>query len=170
MPIGSLRAQPAEDRHRSLADHRPNCALLLDDPTKGIDLSAKADLFALGAQALRGGGWRSFFIRPKTFELLANADRTSFFQRPVASTRELTGAERTAVSTSTKPHRGRLMVGRRRQSRRAIQFDQALHSSATPLLPALVIMPGACWRQRHMVSRAASASGPHRAGEDLSGA
>lgn len=67
--------------------------LLLDDPTKGIDLSAKADLFAL-IRELAAQGMAIILYSSEDAELLANADRILVFNggRPV---RELTGEDRT---------------------------------------------------------------------------
>ncbi len=67
--------------------------LLLDDPTKGIDLSAKADLFAL-IRELAAQGMAIVLYSSEDAELLANADRILVFNggRVV---RELEGEART---------------------------------------------------------------------------
>lgn len=67
--------------------------LLLDDPTKGIDLSAKADLFAL-IRELAAQGMAIILYSSEDAELLANADRILVFNggRVV---RALTGDART---------------------------------------------------------------------------
>lgn len=67
--------------------------LLLDDPTKGIDLSAKADLFAL-IRKLAAEGMAIVLYSSEDAELLANADRILVFNggRVV---RELAGDART---------------------------------------------------------------------------
>ena len=67
--------------------------LLLDDPTKGIDLSAKADLFAL-IRKLAGDGMSIILYSSEDSELLDNADRILVFNGG-SVTRELTGKERT---------------------------------------------------------------------------
>jgi len=92
-PIGSLSGgnQQKIVIARWLID-RPN-VLLLDDPTKGIDLSAKADLFAL-VRKLAGEGMAIILYSSEDVELLANADRILVFNAGRV-TRELTGAERT---------------------------------------------------------------------------
>jgi ribose transport system ATP-binding protein len=71
---------------------RPD-VLLLDDPTKGIDLSAKADLFAL-VRKLAEEGVGIVLYSSEDAELLNNADRILVFNGGQV-TRELTGAERT---------------------------------------------------------------------------
>jgi len=67
--------------------------LLLDDPTKGIDLSAKADLFAL-IRTLAEEGMGIVLYSSEDAELLANADRILVFNGGRV-TRELKGEERT---------------------------------------------------------------------------
>ncbi|WP_295812443.1 sugar ABC transporter ATP-binding protein [uncultured Nitratireductor sp.] len=67
--------------------------LLLDDPTKGIDLSAKADLFAL-IRELAAEGLAIVLYSSEDAELLNNADRILVFNGGSVS-RELSGAERT---------------------------------------------------------------------------
>ncbi|MER2537005.1 MAG: sugar ABC transporter ATP-binding protein [Rhizobiaceae bacterium] len=71
---------------------RPD-VLLLDDPTKGIDLSAKADLFAL-IRRLAAEGLGIVLYSSEDAELLANADRILVFNGGRV-TRELTGEART---------------------------------------------------------------------------
>lgn len=92
-PIGSLSGgnQQKIVIARWLID-RPD-VLLLDDPTKGIDLSAKADLFAL-VRKLAGEGMAIILYSSEDGELLANADRILVFNGGRVA-RELTGAERT---------------------------------------------------------------------------
>ena len=67
--------------------------LLLDDPTKGIDLAAKSDLFAL-VRKLAAEGMAIVLYSSEDAELLANSDRILVFNGG-RITRELTGAERT---------------------------------------------------------------------------
>ncbi|MBN7755223.1 sugar ABC transporter ATP-binding protein [Nitratireductor aquimarinus] len=67
--------------------------LLLDDPTKGIDLSAKTDLFAL-IRRLAEEGLAIVLYSSEDAELLNNADRILVFNGGAVS-RELSGAERT---------------------------------------------------------------------------
>ena len=67
--------------------------LLLDDPTKGIDLQAKSDLFAL-IRTLAGEGMGIVLYSSEDAELLGNADRILVFNGGRVS-RELTGADRT---------------------------------------------------------------------------
>ena len=67
--------------------------LLLDDPTKGIDLSAKADLFSL-IRKLAGEGMGIVLYASEDAELLDNADRILVFNGG-AIRRELTGTART---------------------------------------------------------------------------
>lgn len=92
-PIGSLSGgnQQKIVIARWLID-RPD-VLLLDDPTKGIDLSAKADLFAL-VRKLAAEGMAIILYSSEDAELLANADRILVFNGGRV-TRELTGADRT---------------------------------------------------------------------------
>ncbi|EKF17374.1 sugar ABC transporter ATP-binding protein [Nitratireductor pacificus] len=71
---------------------RPD-VLLLDDPTKGIDLSAKADLFAL-IRKLAEDGLAIILYSSEDAELLNNADRILVFNGGSVR-RELAGAERT---------------------------------------------------------------------------
>jgi len=71
---------------------RPD-VLLLDDPTKGIDLQAKADLFAL-IRSLAEEGMGIVLYSSEDAELLTNADRILVFNSGSVS-RELKGAERT---------------------------------------------------------------------------
>ncbi|MEO4000072.1 sugar ABC transporter ATP-binding protein [Mesorhizobium sp. CAU 1732] len=67
--------------------------LLLDDPTKGIDLQAKSDLFAL-VRTLAAEGMGIVLYSSEDAELLNNADRILVFNSGVV-TRELTGSDRT---------------------------------------------------------------------------
>ncbi|MCR4267149.1 sugar ABC transporter ATP-binding protein [Nitratireductor sp. ZSWI3] len=71
---------------------RPD-VLLLDDPTKGIDLSAKADLFAL-IRTLAEEGMAIVLYSSEDAELLNNADRILVFNGG-SVTRELRDADRT---------------------------------------------------------------------------
>lgn len=92
-PIGSLSGgnQQKIVIARWLID-RPG-VLLLDDPTKGIDLSAKADLFAL-VRRLAAEGMAIVLYSSEDAELLANSDRILVFNGG-RITRSLEGAERT---------------------------------------------------------------------------
>ncbi|MBX3529655.1 MAG: sugar ABC transporter ATP-binding protein [Rhizobiaceae bacterium] len=92
-PIGSLSGgnQQKIVIARWLID-RPD-VLLLDDPTKGIDLSAKADLFAL-VRKLAAEGMAIVLYSSEDAELLANSDRILVFNGGRV-TRELAGADRT---------------------------------------------------------------------------
>ncbi len=67
--------------------------LLLDDPTKGIDLATKTDLFALIRQ-LAAEGMGIVLYSSEDAELLNNSDRIFVFNGG-SITRELTGANRT---------------------------------------------------------------------------
>ncbi len=71
----------------------PPDVLLLDDPTKGIDLAAKADLFAL-IRTLARDGMAIVLYSSEDAELLGNADRILVFNGGRIR-RELAGAERT---------------------------------------------------------------------------
>lgn len=71
---------------------RPD-VLLLDDPTKGIDLGAKQDLFSL-IRKLAEEGMSIVLYSSEDNELLDNADRILVFNGG-AVTRELVGEERT---------------------------------------------------------------------------
>ncbi|WEX08769.1 sugar ABC transporter ATP-binding protein [Chelativorans sp. AA-79] len=71
---------------------RPD-VLLLDDPTKGIDLQAKSDLFVL-IRSLAAEGMGIVLYSSEDAELLANADRILVFNSGSVS-RELKGADRT---------------------------------------------------------------------------
>ena len=92
-PIGSLSGgnQQKVIIARWLID-RPD-VLLLDDPTKGIDLSAKADLFSL-IRALAAEGLGVVLYSSEDAELLGNANRILVFNGG-SVTRELTGDDRT---------------------------------------------------------------------------
>ncbi len=70
--------------------------LLLDDPTKGVDLSAKADLFAR-IRELADGGMGIVLYSSEDAELLSHADRILVFNVGTV-TRELTGDDRTRVN------------------------------------------------------------------------
>jgi ribose transport system ATP-binding protein len=67
--------------------------LLLDDPTKGVDLTAKADLFA-HIRTLAAQGLGIVLYSSEDEELLQNADRILVFNAG-SVTRELSGADRT---------------------------------------------------------------------------
>lgn len=67
--------------------------LLLDDPTKGIDLQTKTDLFAL-IRELAAEGMAIVLYSSEDAELLNNADRILVFNSGAVA-RELSGAERT---------------------------------------------------------------------------
>lgn len=71
---------------------RPD-VLFLDDPTKGIDLTAKADLFVL-IRSLAAEGMSIIFYSSEDAELLGNSDRILVFNNGRIS-RELTGTDRT---------------------------------------------------------------------------
>ena len=71
---------------------RPD-VLLLDDPTKGIDLQAKADLFVL-IRELAAEGMGIVLYSSEDAELLNNADRILVFNSGSVR-RELAGDERT---------------------------------------------------------------------------
>ena len=71
---------------------KPNL-LLLDDPTKGIDLSAKGDLFAL-IRELAAQGVAIVLYSSEDAELLSNSDRILVFNGGRVA-RELTGDQRT---------------------------------------------------------------------------
>ncbi len=71
---------------------RPD-VLLLDEPTKGIDLAAKTDLFTL-IRKLAAEGLGIILYSSEDAELLNNADRILVFNSG-AVTRELTGTDRT---------------------------------------------------------------------------
>ncbi|MGI6851297.1 sugar ABC transporter ATP-binding protein [Mesorhizobium sp. 1B3] len=72
--------------------NRPDI-LLLDDPTKGIDLAAKSDLFTL-VRKLADEGVAIVLYSSEDAELLNNSDRILVFNGG-SVTRELKGAERT---------------------------------------------------------------------------
>jgi ribose transport system ATP-binding protein len=65
----------------------------LDDPTKGIDLQAKADLFSMIRQLLKTGV-SIILYSSEDVELLNNTDRVLVFHGGEI-TRELVGDERT---------------------------------------------------------------------------
>ncbi len=67
--------------------------LLLDDPTKGIDLQTKTDLFAL-IRELAAEGMAIVLYSSEDAELLNNADRILVFNSGSIA-RELTGSDRT---------------------------------------------------------------------------
>ncbi|MFW6076856.1 MAG: sugar ABC transporter ATP-binding protein [Hyphomicrobiales bacterium] len=92
-PVGSLSGgnQQKIVIARWLID-RPD-VLLLDDPTKGVDLTAKADLFAQ-IRALAAEGMGIVLYSSEDEELLQNSDRILVFNGGLV-TRELSGAERT---------------------------------------------------------------------------
>ncbi len=69
----------------------PPEVLILDDPTKGIDLSAKAELFAL-IRSLASDGMAIILYSSEETELLNNADRILVFNNGSVS-RELSGEQ-----------------------------------------------------------------------------
>ena len=71
----------------------PPDILLLDDPTKGIDLSAKKELFAL-VRKLADEGMAIILYSSEDSELLAHSDRILVFNNGSIS-RELTGEDKT---------------------------------------------------------------------------
>ncbi|WP_319414368.1 sugar ABC transporter ATP-binding protein [uncultured Cohaesibacter sp.] len=71
----------------------PPDILLLDDPTKGIDLSAKRELFAL-VRKLADEGMAIILYSSEDGELLAHSDRILVFNNGSVS-RELTGKDKT---------------------------------------------------------------------------
>ncbi|BCP56131.1 sugar ABC transporter ATP-binding protein [Kaistia sp. 32K] len=93
-PIGSLSGgnQQKIFISRWLATHSQ--VLLFDDPTKGIDLAAKADFFAL-ARGLADQGASVIFYASEDNELLSLCDRILVFNSG-AITAELTGDTLTA--------------------------------------------------------------------------
>jgi ribose transport system ATP-binding protein len=88
-PIGSLSGGNQQKIFiaRWLATNSP--ILLLDDPTKGIDLAAKADFFAL-AQGLADKGVSILFYASEDSELLGLCDRILVFNSGTVSA-ELAG-------------------------------------------------------------------------------
>jgi ribose transport system ATP-binding protein len=62
---------------------------LLDDPTKGIDLAAKADLFAIMRQ-MADAGAAILFYSTESLELIENCDRV-LVMNSGGITRELSG-------------------------------------------------------------------------------
>lgn len=71
----------------------PPDVLLLDDPTKGIDLGAKNELFAL-VRKLADDGMAIIFYSSEDVELLAHSDRILVFNNGAVS-RELVGNDKT---------------------------------------------------------------------------
>ena len=67
--------------------------LLLNDPSKGIDLAAKNDLFSL-IRSLAEEGMSIILYSSEDSELLSHADRILVFNNG-AVTRELSGEDRT---------------------------------------------------------------------------
>jgi ribose transport system ATP-binding protein len=93
-PIGSLSGgnQQKIFISRWLATNSP--VLLLDDPTKGIDLAAKADFFAL-ARGLADQGVGIIFYASEDIELLSLCDRILVFNSGAVAA-ELSGETLTA--------------------------------------------------------------------------
>ena len=52
------RRQPAEGRHRQVAGDRRRKLLIIDEPTRGIDVGTKAEVHRLLSE-LAGRAWRS---------------------------------------------------------------------------------------------------------------
>nr|WP_319485051.1 sugar ABC transporter ATP-binding protein [uncultured Cohaesibacter sp.] len=71
----------------------PPDVLLLDDPTKGIDLSAKSELFSL-VRRLADAGMAIILYSSEDSELLAHSDRILVFNNGAVS-RELVGEDKT---------------------------------------------------------------------------
>ena len=69
--------------------------LLLDDPTKGIDLKTKLELFAL-IRSLADKGLAILLYTSEDAELLANSDRILVFNNG-RIVRELAGDDRTRL-------------------------------------------------------------------------
>lgn len=96
MPIGTLSGGNQQKIFISRWLATSPKLLLLDDPTKGIDLGAKADLFALMRQQADAGA-TILFYSSEDAEILEYADRILVFNGGRISA-ELTGAEMTSVN------------------------------------------------------------------------
>lgn len=96
MPIGTLSGGNQQKIFISRWLATAPKLLLLDDPTKGIDLGAKADLFALMRRQAEAGATIIFYSSEDS-EILDYADRILVFNGGRISA-ELTGAEMTAVN------------------------------------------------------------------------
>ena len=70
----SLRRQPAEGAARALAGDRSRSCIILDEPTRGIDVGAKADIQRKVAQ-LASEGLSVVFISSELEEVLRLAQR-----------------------------------------------------------------------------------------------
>jgi ribose transport system ATP-binding protein len=96
MPIGTLSGGNQQKIFISRWLATSPKLLLLDDPTKGIDLGAKADLFALMRQQAEAGATIIFYSSEDS-EILDYADRILVFNAGRISA-ELTGANMTSVN------------------------------------------------------------------------
>jgi ribose transport system ATP-binding protein len=96
MPIGTLSGGNQQKIFMSRWLATAPKLLLLDDPTKGIDLGAKADLFALMRQQADAGA-TILLYSSEDAEILEYADRILVFNGGRISA-ELTGADMTSVN------------------------------------------------------------------------
>lgn len=96
MPIGTLSGGNQQKIFISRWLATAPKLLLLDDPTKGIDLGAKADLFALMRQQADAGA-TILLYSSEDAEILEYADRILVFNGGRISA-ELTGADMTSVN------------------------------------------------------------------------
>lgn len=96
MPIGTLSGGNQQKVFIARWLAAVPSVLLLDDPTKGIDLAAKADLFAL-IRLLAGQGATILLYSSEDAELLDHADRILVFNSGRIAA-ELTGAAMTSFN------------------------------------------------------------------------
>ena len=70
-----VRRQPAEDRYRQVAAERPGYHTILDEPTRGIDVGAKRDIYLLLGKLVQQGKAVIMVFSSEIPELMGVCDR-----------------------------------------------------------------------------------------------
>ena len=116
LEVASLsRRQPAEGRHRQGAADRPARCCSCDEPTRGIDVGAKAEVFRT-MRRLADDGLGVLFVTSDLKEVMALADRilgdvARAHHRRLQSAAEATEALVVAASTAAMQRGGRIEPG-----------------------------------------------------------